>query len=318
MSVEKSKLVVTRYQIPSGECISCRIALVSDLHDRPADRVLALLRQEHPDLIIAAGDMMERCTEGMSPYTKEEMDAWQGITKDRKAVYPVLKVIQSIGNHLHVKDDVFDEGLSFLTEAAKIAPVFYGMGNHEWYFLPSDEKAFAEHGIQVLDNRDILWDLQNRSVISDREALAGELSPEPSQELTEKRQNFIRIGGLSTRYDLEWLDAYAGKSGCKILICHHPEYYRKYIRGTDRDRFTLILSGHVHGGQWRIGKHGVLAPGQGLFPEYCHGVYDQKLVVGAGLANTASIPRFGNPTELVMVELGHAGKAAGVLPAAEQ
>ena len=107
MSAEKSKLVVTRYQILSGECPPCRIALVSDLHDRPADRVLALLRQEKPDLILAAGDMMERCKEGMSRYTKAEMDAWQGITKDRKAVYYILKGIQGIGNYLHVKDGVF-------------------------------------------------------------------------------------------------------------------------------------------------------------------------------------------------------------------
>lgn len=277
MSARKSKLVVTRYQIPSNDCADCRIALVSDLHDRPADRVLALLETEKPDLIIAAGDMLERCTEGMSPYTKAEMDAWQGITKDRKAVYYFLKGIQGIGNYLHVNDEVFHDGLSFLEKAAEIAPLFYGVGNHEWYFLPSDERVFAEHGIQVLDNRDISWEV-NRSI--------------------------IRIGGLSTRYDLQWLEKFSQKEGCKILICHHPEYYKKFIRGTSLDTFSLVLSGHVHGGQWRIGKYGVLAPGQGMFPEYCHGVYHQKLVVSAGLANTASIPRFGNPTELVMIQLG--------------
>ena len=114
-------------------------------------------------------------------------------------------------------------------------------------------------------------------------------------------EKIIRIGGLATRYDLDWLHAYASKPGYKILICHHPEYYRRYIKDTEWDTFDLIVSGHVHGGQWRLGQHGVLAPGQGLFPKYCYGCYDKKLIVSAGLSNTACIPRFGNPTELVMI-----------------
>ncbi len=66
----------------------------------------------------------------------------------------------------------------------------------------------------------------------------------------------------------------------------------------------LIFSGHAHGGQWRIPftNKGVYAPGQGLFPEYCQGVYDGRLVVSAGLSNTTWIPRFFNPREIVVVE----------------
>ena len=35
-----------------------------------------------------------------------------------------------------------------------------------------------------------------------------------------------------------------------------------------------------------------------------HGVYDGRLVVSSGCANTASIPRWGNEPEVVVVRLG--------------
>lgn len=56
-------------------------------------------------------------------------------------------------------------------------------------------------------------------------------------------EKIIRIGGLATRYDLDWLYTYASKPGYKILICHHPEYYRRYIKDTEWDTFDLIVSG---------------------------------------------------------------------------
>ena len=55
----------------------------------------------------------------------------------------------------------------------------------------------------------------------------------------------------------------------------------------------------------RVGcdSRGIFAPGQGLLPKYHHGVYDGRLVVSAGCSNTASIPRWGNETEVVIVRL---------------
>lgn len=287
-------MITTRYELPaSGKCLATfkqdiRIALVADLHDRPAGEVLRRLREERPDLILAAGDMMERCTEGESQYTKVEMDAWQGLRKKNKIASKAMKTAMKIGYSMHEKHD-FSEGRDFLQKASQIAPVFYAQGNHEWYFTTEDQKLFSQNRIFLLDNADICWHLGKKQLVTE-------------QEWQQQPEEVVRIGGLSTRYDLDWLSAYAKKPGYKILICHHPEYYRRYIKGTGRDTFDLIVSGHVHGGQWRIGKHGVLAPGQGLFPKYCYGCYDGKLIVSAGLSNTASVPRFGNPTELVIID----------------
>lgn len=111
-----------------------------------------------------------------------------------------------------------------------------------------------------------------------------------------------RRRGGSLKPETAWLEEFETASGYKVLLCHHPEYYDPYLKARDID---LIFSGHAHGGQMRLFGHGLYAPGQGWVPKYTRGVYDGRLVVSAGLANTASpVPRIFNPTEIVYLELG--------------
>jgi predicted MPP superfamily phosphohydrolase len=85
-------------------------------------------------------------------------------------------------------------------------------------------------------------------------------------------------------------------TGTKVI----DEFYDKYLKDTDID---LILSGHVHGGQMRVLGKGIFSPGQGLFPKYFHGFHDNRLIVSAGTSNTVSLPRWGNPCEVVIINL---------------
>ncbi len=93
-----------------------------------------------------------------------------------------------------------------------------------------------------------------------------------------------------------WLTEYSLQPGYHILLSHHPEYIR-YIP----PNIELVLSGHAHGGQWRFFGHGLFAPGQGILPRWTKGIYDGRLVVSAGLSNTAPVPRLFNPTEIVYI-----------------
>ena len=289
------KIVTTKYRLKIDGLRGLKIALVSDLHERPGQEAVAILKKEQPDLILVAGDILERCTEGESQYTMAEMNAYQGIVNDGSSRYKFIKLALHAGDFLHVRHKFFDGGLPFLKELSAIGPVYYGVGNHEWYFYPEDMELIRDCGITLLDNRDVCCELS----IKKQKLNAAEHGSKEAEKDAVK----IQIGGLSTRHDLEWLDVFSKKEGPKILISHHPEYYLRHIKGTERDTFDLIVSGHVHGGQWRIGGKSVLAPGQGFFPTYGYGFHDGKLVIGAGLSNTTSVPRIGNPMEVVIIEI---------------
>ncbi|HPE95528.1 MAG TPA: metallophosphoesterase, partial [Bacillota bacterium] len=176
-------------------------------------------------------------------------------------------------------------GLAFLQYAASIAPTFYSLGNHEWRFDADDILAICKTGAIPLDNAAVQF-------------------------------KDINIGGLSTGFrgviaqgnlkktpmpDTRWLDEFSRIKGYKLLLSHHPEYYDEYIKPLP---IALTLAGHAHGGQIRLFGRGLFAPGQGVFPKYTSGVYDNRLVVSRGLSNTAKlIPRLWNSPELVYITL---------------
>ena len=173
--------------------------------------------------------------------------------------------------------------LSLFSGLAAIAPTYYSLGNHERATLQEDEYAVRDTGAVLLDDACIT-------------------------------QGALSIGGLSSGFlggrqtalmrttppDLPFLSDFAHRRGFRILLCHHPEYYPRYIKQTTID---IILSGHAHGGQCRIGNRGLFAPGQGIFPRLTDGIYDGRLIVSRGLSNTVPLPRFANDTQLVCIDL---------------
>lgn len=203
-----------------------------------------------------------------------------------KAVLDAIK--QAAPDMIAVPGDLMSDprrcfnGLEFLGAAAQIAPVYYSPGNHE-RIDRSGAEEIAGTGAVLLDNSFSVF-------------------------------RGIYVGGLASGFkrrrvssfektpppDLRWLGRFAMLPGFKLLLCHHPEYYPDYIKPLDID---IILAGHAHGGQWRFFGRGVFAPGQGLFPALTSGVIDGRMVISRGLANTVSVPRLFNPTELVIVHL---------------
>ena len=67
----------------------------------------------------------------------------------------------------------------------------------------------------------------------------------------------------------DMMDQFETLDGVKVLLCHKPEHYIKYLRSRTMD---LVVAGHAHGGQIRVAGRGVFSPGQGLFPRYTYGV----------------------------------------------
>ena len=97
----------------------------------------------------------------------------------------------------------------------------------------------------------------------------------------------------------DMLDEFEKLDGCKVLMCHKPNHYMEYLRGRDVD---LVVAGHAHGGQIRIGAQGVYAPGQGILPRYTRGVVD-NMIISAGVGNPSRMPRWNNPEEVLSITL---------------
>ena len=171
-----------------------------------------------------------------------------------------------------------DNALRFLQEVPEIVPVFYSLGNHEVKYKHSKEYMARAEKSKVTLLRD------------DSCLFRG-----------------IRIGGLSSRTkgqpDLAFLDRFEKAEEFRLLLCHHPEVYRDYVRGRDID-FTLC--GHAHGGQIQLFGRGLYAPGQGLFPKWTHGIHDDgRVMISRGMTNGAKprVPRINNPCEVILLEL---------------
>ena len=101
----------------------------------------------------------------------------------------------------------------------------------------------------------------------------------------------------------DMMDDFEKLPGVKVLMCHKPEHYIKYLRSRTMD---LVVAGHAHGGQFRAFGRGLYAPGQGIFPRYTSGLYDldgAKLAVCRGLGNHAFVPRINNPPHMMLLIL---------------
>ena len=88
-----------------------------------------------------------------------------------------------------------------------------------------------------------------------------------------------------------------------ILLSHRPELFDTYV---DHD-IDLVLSGHAHGGQFRLPFiGGLVAPNQGLFPEYDAGLYTEgstNMLVSRGVGNSIFPFRINNRPEVILIEL---------------
>ena len=200
------------------------------------------------------------------------------------------------GDVVHDKDNT-TVGLSFLRAAAAMAPTFCSLGNHELKCGDDIKTRIVSTGAQLLDNGFVSF---GGLVIG---GLTSGFEGRPQGRFLE-----------TPRPKLEWLDEFCRAEGTHLLLCHHPEYYSRYL--AERP-IELILAGHAHGGQWRIFGQGIFAPGQGLFPRFAAGAYCGKkrkkgtlrlsaeqplLLVSQGLSNRIAVPRINNEKELLTLE----------------
>ena len=158
--------------------------------------------------------------------------------------------------------------------------------------LQKDVKAELENtGVVVLEDRAMQLEYNGDDI-----TLIGLSDP----SFTLKGDMF---GEVPAMVDTKLRGLIGDKDNYTILLSHRPELFEAYVNcGVD-----LVLSGHAHGGQFRLPFiGGLVAPNQGLFPKYDAGLYtkgDTNMIVCRGLGNSIIPIRFNNRPEIVLLEL---------------
>lgn len=187
-----------------------------------------------------------------------------------------------------------ENACTFMEKLPEIAPTYFSIGNHETDYI-------AENGEEVLD----------------RIRATGVTVLECEYEDLTINGTELRLGGMSElaykgadgEYDPaaeKFLSDFCNTDLPTVLLSHRPEAFCfKYAcREWPVD---LILSGHTHGGLVRLPIiGGLVAPIQGLFPDFYYGEYteyDSKVIITSGLAGYYWAPRMYNPPEICVVTL---------------
>lgn len=181
--------------------------------------------------------------------------------------------------------------IQLVSQLTEIAPCYYVTGNHEAWIKEQYkelEKGLIAEDVVILHDNVI-------QLIKDSETiqLAGLDDPDFTDSDT-----YIQESMLQTRIsNMSLSNEYC------ILLSHRPETFEAYVL----EEVDLVLSGHAHGGQFRVPFiGGIIAPNQGLFPEYDAGKYIKNntiMIVSRGIGNSIIPVRFNNRPEIVIVEL---------------
>lgn len=201
-------------------------------------------------------------------------------------------IIAITGDMIDSRNTDVDVAISFAQKAINIAPVYYVNGNHESRVLGEYEKlkqGLIDAGVTILENSSADITIGDEAI-----TLIGINDPTFRMELVDDtmEQNIAH----------QLVNVIPDNDNYKLLLAHRPEYFDVYAGNVD-----LVLSGHAHGGQFRIPfVGGLVAPGQGFFPEYYEGSYikeDTEMIVSRGIGNSIIPFRINNKPEIAVAEL---------------
>ena len=203
-------------------------------------------------------------------------------------------IIVFTGDLIDSSNTNIDVSIAFAKKVMQIAPSYFVTGNHEARIDKDKYNEFlnrlVDTGITVLQNKSVVLEKDHESItllgVDDPSFQADHLFDEESAVMNST------LAGLMKE-----------ANGYTVLLSHRPELFETYVS----NKVDLVLSGHAHGGQFRLPfVGGIIAPDQGLFPKYDAGLYienNTSMVVSRGLGNSIIPLRVNNRPEIVVVEL---------------
>lgn len=167
-----------------------------------------------------------------------------------------------------------DQINSFLLQLNSIGRVFWVRGNHE---------------LKNRHSKEIVEKLAIKPIINEYVQV----------------QKDIEILGVDET--ARYVRSHSKSDQLTLVLCHHPEAYSYHLDSS----FTYQFSGHVHGGQIRLGSQGLFGPDQGVLLKYSKGYYPMNsncgLLVNAGLGRSKFPMRINNPSHIVVVDFEPVG-----------
>ena len=127
-------------------------------------------------------------------------------------LWPLLEDCDALlapGDVVNRYTQTFDRGVGFLRDAARRMPTFFSLGNHETKMqsFRTLMQALESTGAEILVNRYVpfgeCW-------------IGGWYDPEIVQKP-------------------DCMDEFEKLPGCRVLLCHKPEHYLKFLRSRDVD-----------------------------------------------------------------------------------
>lgn len=217
--------------------------------------------------------------------------------KDNEKLISMLEnadpdIIVITGDMIDSRNTNVDIALAFAEKAIHIAPCYYVTGNHEARVSEYDElqEGLNKLGVTVLENS------KTELVVSEEKiTLIGVDDPSFHTDYLFGDDESV----MKSKLD----ELTSENDGYTILLSHRPELFEAYVdSGVD-----VVFSGHAHGGQFRIPfVGGIVAPNQGLFPQYDSGLYTEgitNMLVSRGIGNSIIPFRVNNRPEVIIVEL---------------
>ncbi len=214
-----------------------------------------------------------------------------------KSISPDIIVIT--GDILDSRRTNVDIALSFLEEAVKIAPVYYVTGNHERR-IPSDFKIFEEKATNIEGVTFLRGESVNITKNNDTIQLVG---VDDFRYFTNNKYNVSDIPEIKQKI-LKYIKPLNNKDLYSILLFHRPTLFEEFVIA----EYDLVLTGHTHGGQFRLPFIGGLYANRKILPKYDAGLFTKdttNMYVSRGLGNSLFPFRFNNRPELAIIELLH-------------
>lgn len=217
--------------------------------------------------------------------------------KDNEKLLTMLQnaqpdIIVITGDLIDSRDTDLAVALRFAEQAIEIAPCYYVTGNHEARIpeYPKLKEGLTELGVFVLEDARLEIEQSGETIV-----LLGVDDPSFEVDYLSGDAHTLMKNKLEALMNEE--------DGYTILLSHRPELFEIYAD----HGVNLVLSGHAHGGQFRLPfAGGLVAPNQGLFPEYDAGQYmdhNTCMIVSRGVGNSIIPIRYNNRPEVVLIEL---------------